>query len=132
GDIVPGSSSVIRNEGDHMRNTRWVMAFAIVGLLVISVATHAHAADDARRPNILLIVADDLGYGELGCQGNPQIPTPHIDSLAKNGIRFTSGYVSGPYCSPARAGLQTGRHPQRVGRDVDPRPLGAAVAALDL
>jgi arylsulfatase A-like enzyme len=78
--------------------------------------------DAAKRPNILLIVADDLGYGELGCQGNPQIPTPHIDSLAKNGIRFTSGYVSGPYCSPTRAGLMTGRYQQRFGHEFNPGP----------
>ena len=45
----------------------------------------------AGRPNIILIVADDLGYGELGCQGNRDIPTPHIDSIAKNGVRFTNG-----------------------------------------
>ena len=52
-----------------------------------------------KQPNIILIIVDDLGYGELGCQGNPQIPTPHIDSLAKNGVRFTDGYVTGPFCS---------------------------------
>ena len=52
------------------------------------------AAD--RKPNILVIVADDLGFGELGVQGNPQIPTQHIDSIAANGVRFTNGYVSGP------------------------------------
>ena len=76
----------------------------------------------AQRPNILLIVADDLGYGELSCQGNPQIPTPHIDSLAKSGVRFTSGYVSGPYCSPTRAALMTGRYQQRYGHEFNPGP----------
>ena len=50
------------------------------------------AAD--RLPNIVILLADDLGYGELGCQGNQQIPTPHIDSIAKNGVRFTQGYVT--------------------------------------
>ena len=77
----------------------------------------------ARPPNVLLIVADDLGYGELGCQGfTAQIPTPHIDSIAKNGVRFTSGYVSGPYCSPTRAGLLTGRYQQRFGHELNPGP----------
>ena len=70
-----------------------------------------------RRPNILLIFVDDLGYGELGCQGNPQIPTPHIDAIAERGIRFTSGYVSAPYCSPSRAGLLTGRYQTRFGHE---------------
>ena len=64
----------------------------------------------SRRPNIVLLLADDLGYGELGCQGNPQIPTPNIDSIAANGIRFTDGYVTASYCSASRAGLLTGRY----------------------
>ena len=53
----------------------------------------------AKLPNIVILLADDLGYGELGCQGNKEIPTPHIDSLASNGIRFTDGYVTAAYCS---------------------------------
>jgi arylsulfatase A-like enzyme len=71
----------------------------------------------AARPNILVIVADDLGYGELSCQGNPEIPTPQIDAIARAGIRFTHGYVSGPYCSPTRAGLMTGRYQTRFGHE---------------
>jgi arylsulfatase A-like enzyme len=77
------------------------------------------AADNTFPPNILLMVADDLGYGELGCQGNPEIPTPHIDSLAKNGVRFTSGYVTAPVCSLSRAGLMTGRYQQRFGHELN-------------
>lgn len=76
--------------------------------------------DGQKRPNIVLLVADDLGYGELGCQGNPQIPTPHIDSIAKNGIRFTNGYVTAPYCSASRAGLMTGRYQTRFGYEFNP------------
>ncbi len=72
------------------------------------------------RPNIVLLLADDLGYGELGCQGNPEIPTPHIDSIARTGIRFTSGYVTGPYCSPSRAGLMSGRYQTRFGYESNP------------
>ncbi len=66
-------------------------------------------AEGSDQPNIVILLADDLGYGELGCQGNPQIPTPHIDSIAKHGVRFTVGYVSASYCSASRAGLLTGR-----------------------
>jgi arylsulfatase B len=80
-------------------------------------AVHGRAAAVERRPNIVLILADDLGYGELGCQGNPQIPTPHIDSIAANGVRFTDGYVSAPYCAPSRAGLMTGRYQTRFGHE---------------
>lgn len=74
-------------------------------------------------PNIVLLVADDLGYGELGCQGNEEIPTPHIDSLAENGIRFTQGYVTAPFCSASRAGLMTGRYQTRFGYEFN--PIGA-------
>ena len=74
-----------------------------------------------RPPNVLVILADDLGYGELTCQGYTRdVATPHIDSLAANGVRFTSGYVSGPYCSPTRAGLLTGRYQQRFGHEFNP------------
>src|SRR5215510_10382101 len=74
-------------------------------------------AGEAKRPNIIIFLSDDVGYGEYGFQGNKQIPTPNIDSIAKNGTRFTSGYVSGPYCSPTRAGLMTGRYQTRFGHE---------------
>lgn len=67
------------------------------------------------RPNIVLIMADDLGYGDLSCYGNDFINTPHIDALAKNGIRFTDYHSNGAVCSPTRAALMTGRYPQRTG-----------------
>lgn len=93
-------------------------------LFLLSFATCAvQAATVARKPNILLIVADDLGYGELGCQGFHQdIRTPRIDSIASQGIRFTQGYSTGPYCSPSRAGLITGRYQQRFGHEFNPGP----------
>ena len=73
-----------------------------------------------RRPNIVLIVADDMGYADVGFQGSRDIPTPNLDALASSGIRFTDAYVSGPYCSPTRAGLMTGRYPQRFGHEFNP------------
>ena len=79
-----------------------------------------NAAD--AKPNILVIVGDDMGYADIGVHGCKDIPTPHIDSLAKNGVRCTSGYVSGPYCSPTRAGLMTGRYQQRFGHEFNPGP----------
>lgn len=94
--------------------------------------TQADPPASAERPNIVLIVADDLGYGELGCQGNKEIPTPNIDSLAANGVRFTSGYVSCPVCSPTRAGLLTGRYQQRFGHEFNPGPPGQADADFGL
>jgi hypothetical protein len=71
------------------------------------------AARVARPPNIVLILADDMGYAEMGVQGNRDVPTPNIDAMARNGVRFTHGYVSGPICAPTRAGLMTGRYQQR-------------------
>ena len=75
------------------------------------------AAAEGGKPNILVILADDVGYGEFGFQGADDIPTPNIDSIARGGIRFTQGYVSGPYCSPTRAGLMTGRYQTRFGHE---------------
>jgi arylsulfatase A-like enzyme len=70
------------------------------------------------RANVVIFLSDDEGYGEIGCYGyQKEIPTPHIDSIAKNGVRFTQGYVSGPYCSPTRAGLLTGRYQTRFGHE---------------
>lgn len=83
-------------------------------------AAEQKAAAHGRKPNILVIVADDLGYADLGFQGGKDIPTPHIDALAASGTRCTNGYVSGPYCSPTRAGLLTGRYQQRFGHEFNP------------
>jgi arylsulfatase A-like enzyme len=90
------------------------------------------AAQQTRKPNILIIVGDDMGYGDIGVHGCKDIPTPHIDSLAKNGIRFSSGYVSGPYCSPTRAGIMTGRYQTRFGHEFNPGPKPAANFGLPL
>ena len=101
--------------------------------LTLAVCTVLAHAAEPRKPNILLIVADDLGYGELTAQGfSKEIPTPHIDSIAKNGTRFTSGYVSGPYCSPTRAGLLTGRYQERLGHEFNPGPATTAGAKVGL
>lgn len=74
------------------------------------------------KPNVVVIVADDLGYADIGVHGCKDIPTPHIDSIAQRGVRFTNGYVSCPVCSPTRAGLMTGRYQQRFGYYYNPGP----------
>ncbi len=74
----------------------------------------------ATRPNFVILIADDLGYGETGMMGNDEIPTPAIDALAAAGIRCTSGYVTSSYCSPSRAGIMTGRYQSRFGGDQNP------------
>jgi arylsulfatase A-like enzyme len=80
-------------------------------------AASGAAAEPATKPNVIIFLCDDVGYGEFGFQGNKEIPTPHIDSIAAGGVRFTNGYVSGPYCSPTRAGLMTGRYQTRYGHE---------------
>ena len=74
-------------------------------------------AAEERKPNVILILADDMGYAEMSCQGCKDVPTPNIDSIARNGVRCTNGYVSCPVCSPTRAGLMTGRYQQRFGHE---------------
>ena len=78
------------------------------------------AATTAAQPNVVLILADDLGYGDIGANGGKTIATPHIDALARRGVRLTQGYVSHPVCSPSRAGLMTGRYQQRHGWEFNP------------
>ncbi len=75
---------------------------------------------NSRRPNIVIIMADDLGYRDVGCYGCIDFQTPNIDALAKSGIRCTSGYVSHPYCSPSRAGLLSGQYQQTFGHEHNP------------
>ena len=95
-------------------------------------------AADHPRPNIVVLLCDDLGYGDLGCFANPTIHTPHLDQLARDGVRFTECYSASPVCSPSRAGLMTGRNPNRLGiRDWIPpqsgiflRPAEITVAQL--
>jgi arylsulfatase A-like enzyme len=94
--------------------------FILLCVLCASAVNLSPTLADA-KPNIVLIVADDLGYGELSCQSPPNydLTTPRIDSIARNGVRFTSGYVTAPVCSPSRAGFLTGRYQQRFGHELN-------------
>src|ERR1041384_260063 len=94
-----------------------IRVYFLVTALAIFVS-HGLAADESnRKPNVLIIVSDDQGFGDIGAHGCKDIPTPNIDSLARNGVRCSNGYVSGPYCSPTRAGLMTGRYQTRFGHE---------------
>ena len=94
-------------------------ARTIRALSLLAFALHcagpASGEPGATPPNFVIIVADDLGYGDLGCYGNRAIRTPAIDRLAAEGVRLTEFYTPAPTCSPARAALLTGRHPLRTG-----------------
>jgi arylsulfatase A-like enzyme len=74
----------------------------------------------ARPPNIIIILADDLGYGDVGAFGGTLVPTPNIDALARGGVRYTSGYATAAVCAPSRAGLLAGRHQSRFGFEFNP------------
>ena len=89
--------------------------FAAVGLALLGVVPAAQETGAPPRPNFLVILCDDLGYGDLGCYGHDTIRTPRLDRLAAEGLRLTDGYSASPLCSPARAGLLTGRTPSRTG-----------------
>lgn len=89
--------------------------------MTLAAAPMAMARAARRRPNIVVLFADDMGYSDLGCYGNPVIRTPNLDRLAAQGIRMTSFYAAASVCTPSRAGLLTGRYPMRAGQ---PNNLG--------
>jgi arylsulfatase A-like enzyme len=86
----------------------------------------------AGKPNIVILLSDDAGYHEFSMQGAKSIPTPRIDSIARNGVRFSNGYVSGCVCSPTRAGLLTGRYQQRFGHEFNIPPVYSEENGLPL
>lgn len=89
---------------------------SMIGLALCAGSTlqTAQAAAD-KRPNLVIILADDLGYGDLAVYGHQIVKTPNIDKLAQDGVRFTDYYAPAPLCSPSHAGLLTGRMPFRTG-----------------
>ena len=89
-------------------------------LLLIVFAFVSSAVAQTVPPNIIVILADDLGYGDVGFNGCQDIPTPNIDSLAANGVRCSNAYIAHPFCSPSRAALLTGRYQQRFGFENNP------------
>jgi arylsulfatase A-like enzyme len=96
--------------GNFMNNKNLTLA-----LLCLLGGSLAVAEDNTVRPNVIVMIADDLGYGDVSCLGNGAVKTPNIDRIARSGVKFTSGYVPVPLCGPSRAGFFTGRYPQRFG-----------------
>lgn len=89
------------------------LLITLIAFLFLEISLYAQE----QKPNFIIILADDLGFADLSLNGSIQIPTPHIDKLAESGVNFTNGYVSGPVCSPSRAGLLTGRNQVTFGHD---------------
>ena len=96
-----------------------LVVLAALSLAPVAVFAQARAT---RPPNVVLIITDDVGYGDIGSFGAPDVRTPNIDRIAREGVRLTDFYANGATCSPTRAGLMTGRYQQRVGIEA---PLGA-------
>jgi arylsulfatase A-like enzyme len=92
----------------------------VFSLLLTGCAFLSPLLGQTSPPNIVVILADDLGYGDVGFNGCPDIPTPNIDALAANGALCTNGYVTHPTCSPSRAAIMTGRYQQRFGHEIQP------------
>lgn len=108
-------SPIIQNQ--HKRNLcrKFQSLFAAMTLLAGSCVAADPAPIQSSKPDIIIIDADDLGWGDLGCYGHPTLRTPNLDRMAAEGTRFTSFYCPAPICSPSRAGLLTGQIPQRIG-----------------
>jgi arylsulfatase A-like enzyme len=102
-----------------MKDLGRIVSVGLAWLIAIALQLEAVARGQPgpRAPNVLLIVVDDLGYGDLGCYGSKQVRSPGIDRLAREGVRLTDCYANAPICSPTRAALLTGNYPQRAGLD---------------
>ncbi len=104
-----------------------VVAYLTLALSV-SWTNFAWSAEKPDRPNIVVILADDLGYGDLGCYGHPRFKTPRLDRMAAEGARLTQFNTPAPFCAPTRASLMTGRYPFRCGMTQNPAPDGGPAA----
>jgi arylsulfatase A len=106
----------------------------LAAALLLAPLAALHAADAPKqKPNIIVILADDLGYGDVSCYGATKIKTPHIDRLAREGMKFTDAHTAASFCSPSRYGLMTGRYPWRLqlkGNDYSLEPGRLTMAAL--
>src|SRR2546421_7414595 len=122
--LTPLSNGAVRarRHYDSYQNALPVLEKILLSILLIVVGHLSCALGqvDPQHPNIVVILADDLGYGDVAFNGCPDYATPNIDSIASNGVLCTNGYVTHPFCSPSRAGLITGRQQQRFGYENNP------------
>lgn len=98
-----------------MKKFPGLLALLLLALISCDRSGADSSASEEKLPNIILIMADDLGYGDVACYGNPVVKTPHLDAMAREGIRFNRFYSGAPVCSPTRGSCLTGRHPYRYG-----------------
>ena len=103
---------MIHIDTNTMRKLTMILSLAAM-VMVYACTTSQKTGESTRDPNVILIYADDLGYGDVGAYGATEIETPNIDRLAEGGVRFTNGYASSATCSPSRYALLTGSYPWR-------------------
>jgi len=116
----------------HMRILKLLLLMVLVTGVSSRLAPAQQSTQSARKPNIVFILGDDLGYCDVGMYGCRDIPTPNIDSIAAAGVKFTNGYVTAPVCSPSRAALMTGRYQHRFGFVFNAGPLQRALADSEM
>ena len=109
------------NPGNEMKRIYQILSCVLCALVVQASAAkpqsdQAKASPARTLPNVVLIYIDDLGYGDVGCYGCTDIPTPNIDRLAAEGVRFTASYITNPPCCPSRCSLMMGQYAQRFGK----------------
>ena len=118
---------------ETMVSRRRLLGSAAAGALVAAMPTLTRAVGSARPPNILFILADDLGYADLSCYGRREYQTPHVDALAGQGLKLTHGYANSSICSPTRCALATGRYQYRLPVGLhEPLPRSAGALGLPL
>lgn len=114
------------------RILKLLLLTALIAGMIAPAVPRWQSSQAARKPNVVFMLGDDLGYCDVSLYGCREIPTPNIDSIAAAGVKFTNGYVSAPVCSPSRAGLITGRNQQRFGFEFNAGPLTRALAEPEM
>jgi arylsulfatase A-like enzyme len=112
------------HERDKMNYALKIIHLPIIALVAWTCKSNSAEEVKVEKPNIILILADDLGYKDVGFNGSKEVPTPNLDKMAQAGVRFTNAYVSHPYSGPSRAGLITGRYQRRFGVQANPHGKG--------
>ena len=126
-ELAPRHIGKVKLQLKKERIMNLLKTLTIITLLTVLGCNTAHKngretkkAKDNKVPNIIIILADDLGYADVGYHGGTEIPTPNIDAIAANGVQFSAGYAMAPVCAPSRAGLLTGRYQNRFGFEDNP------------
>src|SRR3954452_24638892 len=109
----------------RLNEVRMMRMVSLTSLLLGSLFSSSQAADGPGRPNVVLIIADDMAWDDCGAFGNPKVRTPNIDKLAREGLRFDRAFVTASSCSPSRASLITGRYPHNTDAEELHWPLPA-------